>query len=108
MYAYACTHQPGIVSMISRTEALILSLLIERRTDGAFGSELMHLSGGRLKRGSVYTTLTRMEAAGLVKANEVLASDELALPRTVYRITGKGIAARSAFGAWTGLVPHGV
>ena len=92
--------------MISPTEALILSLLLNR-SDGAFASELMHLSEGKLKRGSVYTILGRMELAGLVSSKEEPATEAYAMPRTIYRITGNGISARNEFGNWTGLIPAG-
>jgi DNA-binding PadR family transcriptional regulator len=93
--------------MISPTEALILSLLITR-SKGAFASELLHMSEGRLKRGSVYTTLSRMEQAGLVSSTEEAPTEHYALPRTTYRIVGAGIRAREEFARWTGLIPMGV
>ena len=92
--------------MISATEALILSLLIGK-THGAFGSELLHASEGKLKRGSIYTTLGRMEQAGLVKSKECAPTEAYALPRTSYKITGDGAKARREFGTWTGLIPQG-
>ena len=89
--------------MISTTEALILSLLLTRRT-GAYGSELVHASDCKLKRGSIYTLLGRLEQAGLVSSKEEAATEEYALPRTCYRITGEGVRARREFGEWTGLL----
>ncbi len=93
--------------MITPTEAMILSLLRER-SDGAYGSQLVYDSDGKLKRGSVYTLLGRLEQAGFVKSKEEPAQDEYALPRTRYKITGAGVKARNEFGVWTGLVPRGV
>jgi DNA-binding PadR family transcriptional regulator len=92
--------------MITPTEALILSLLRDRPA-GAYGSQLMHDSEGKLKRGSVYTLLVRLEQAGFVKSTEEPAQDDYALPRTRYRITASGVRARDEFGQWTGLVPKG-
>ncbi len=92
--------------MISPTEALILSLLRERN-DGAYGSQLVHDSDSKLKRGSVYTLLNRLEQSGFVKSIDEPAQDDYALPRTRYKITGAGVKARAEFGAWTGLVPRG-
>jgi DNA-binding PadR family transcriptional regulator len=92
--------------MITATEALILSLLRDR-SEGAYGSQLVYDSDGKLKRGSVYTLLNRLEQAGFVKSKEEPAQDDYALPRTRYKITGAGIRARAEFGAWTGLVPKG-
>lgn len=92
--------------MISPTEALVLSLLVARPR-GAFASELLQQSDGRLKRGSVYTLLTRLEASGLVTATEQPPQDTYALPRTSYRITGAGVKARNEFGEFTGLLNLG-
>jgi DNA-binding PadR family transcriptional regulator len=75
--------------MISTHEALILSLL-SGKTKGTYGSELIHESGGKLKRGSVYALLYRLEEAGLVKATEEPPTSEYSLARTRYRITGAG------------------
>lgn len=87
--------------MISPTEAMILGLLTQK-TDGAYASELVHMSGGKLKRGSVYSLLGRLEKAGLVKSEEQQASEAYALPRTVYWITGEGVRARSEFASFVG------
>lgn len=89
--------------MITTTEAMILSLLRERR-DGAYGSQLVHDSDGKLKRGSVYTLLNRLEQSGFVKSIEDAAQDDYALPRTRYKITGAGVRARNEFGVWTGML----
>ena len=52
---------------MSATEALLLDLL----GDGErFGLELVATSGGRVKRGSVYVTLTRMETKGFVESRQ--------------------------------------
>lgn len=88
--------------MISPTEALILGLL-SQKARGAYGSELVHLSEGKLKRGSVYSLLGRLEKGGLVKAIEEPPSDAFALPRTLYRITGAGVNARVEFAEFVGL-----
>lgn len=88
--------------MISPMEALILGLLVQKAR-GAFGSELVHMSDGKLKRGSVYSLLSRLEKAGLVKAIEEPPTDVLALPRTLYKITGDGARARAEFAAFVGL-----
>lgn len=90
--------------MITPTEARILSLLAGRQP-GCFASELIHMSSGALKRGSVYTLLNRLEAAGFVCATEEDGTDRYALPRTRYKITAAGIRARIDFGQFTGLIP---
>lgn len=92
------------MAMISPTEALILGLLMQKAR-GAYGSELVHMSEGRLKRGSVYSLLGRLEKAGLVKSIEEAATDAYALPRTVYRVTGDGVKARAEFDDFVGYSP---
>lgn len=89
--------------MISDTQAKILSLLVTRAAQGAYGSELVHLSGGTLKRGTVYTLLGRLEDAGLVTLEEEEPTETLALPRTRYRITGAGYRALEEFARWLAL-----
>ena len=81
---------------IARTvETLVLELLepgVER-----FGLELVELSGGALKRGTVYVTLGRMEDKGLVESRAEAAPRDGdrpgGMPRRLYRITGVGHAA---------------
>ena len=89
--------------MITSTEALILGLLADKAR-GAFGSELIHMSGGKLKRGSVYALLGRLEKSGLVESAQEIATEEYALPRTRYRITPVGLMARAEFANWVGMV----
>jgi PadR family transcriptional regulator PadR len=50
--------------VVSTLEGLILDLLAVRGS--AYGLELVARSRGRLKRGSIYVTLGRMEQKGLV------------------------------------------
>jgi DNA-binding PadR family transcriptional regulator len=90
------------VIVISTTEALILGLLAQKAR-GAYGSELVHTSEGKLKRGSVYSLLGRLEKAGLVRSVEEPATEAYALPRTLYRITGNGVKARAEFADFVGL-----
>lgn len=56
--------------VLSNKEALILHLLIEAGQRGMYGLELVETSNGDLKRGTVYVTLSRMEAKGLVTSAE--------------------------------------
>lgn len=77
--------------------------LLTVKTRGAFGSELVHMSDGKLKRGSVYSLLGRLEKAGLVRAIEEPPTDALALPRTLYRITSDGVKARAEFAEYVRL-----
>ena len=80
---------------MSATEALLLDLL----GDGErFGLELVATSGGRVKRGSVYVTLTRMEAKGFVQSRqEERAPGAIGLPRRLYTATAYGATVRQAY-----------
>ncbi|HMS26322.1 MAG TPA: helix-turn-helix transcriptional regulator [Burkholderiaceae bacterium] len=79
--------------MITTTEALILGLLAQTPL-GAFPSELINRSNGKLKRGSAYALLARMEDAKLVSSESVQPTELLALARTKYKITAAGQNAR--------------
>jgi DNA-binding PadR family transcriptional regulator len=59
--------QPIRMPSISRTEALIIELL---EAGGRFGLELIDASDGRLKRGTIYVTLSRMESKGFVVSRQ--------------------------------------
>jgi DNA-binding PadR family transcriptional regulator len=63
-----------------------------------FGLELVEASEGRLKRGSVYVTLARMEAKGFVESRqEARAPGAIGLPRRMYRATAYGLKVRDAY-----------
>jgi PadR family transcriptional regulator, regulatory protein PadR len=80
---------------ISPTESLILDLL---EPDERFGLELVDASSGRLKRGSIYVTLGRMEAKGFVESRqEERAAGAIGLPRRLYRATAYGLKVRDAY-----------
>ena len=81
------THD-GVVSL-ARKERLILELL---GTEGPmYGLQLVEQSNGALKRGTVYVTLGRMEAKGLVESQqEPLPPGGIGLPRRIYRPTALG------------------
>ena len=80
---------------MSATESLVLELL---RGRDRFGLELVEASEGRLKRGSVYVTLSRMEAKGFVESwQEDRAPGAIGLPRRLYRATGYGLKVHDAY-----------
>ena len=80
---------------VSATESLILDLL---ENSERFGLELVDASKGRLKRGSVYVTLSRMEAKGFVQSRqEERAPGAIGLPRRMYRATAYGLKVRDAY-----------
>ena len=63
-----------------------------------YGLELVDASRGRLKRGSVYVTLGRMEAKGFVSSRqEDRAPGAIGLPRRLYRPTAYGLKVRDAY-----------
>jgi len=80
---------------VSATEAVVLNLL---ESGERFGLELVNASAGRLKRGSVYVTLSRMEAKGFVESwQEERAPKAIGLPRRLYRATAYGLQVRDAY-----------
>ena len=80
-------------------ERLILELLDS--AGPTYGLDLVVQSAGRLKRGTVYVTLGRMEQKGLVASEqEPPRPGAIGLPRRIYRITGLG---ERVLRAWTTL-----
>ena len=80
---------------ISSTESLVLDLL---ESSERYGLALVDASGGRLKRGSIYVTLGRMEAKGFVASRqEDRPSGAIGLPRRLYRPTAYGLKVRDAY-----------
>jgi DNA-binding PadR family transcriptional regulator len=80
-------------------ERLILELLMSRGP--TYGLDLVGQSGGALKRGTVYVTLSRLEAKGLLASEqEAPRLGAIGLPRRIYRITGLG---ERVLQAWTTL-----
>jgi DNA-binding PadR family transcriptional regulator len=86
----------GMVTL-PRKERLILELLT---ADGPmYGLQLVEQSDGALKRGTVYVTLGRMEAKGLVESQqEPIPPGGIGLPRRIYRPTALG---ERMLRAWT-------
>jgi len=89
------THPP--IPSLPPKERLILDLLA---SDGPlFGLQLVALSQGALKRGTVYVTLGRMEAKGFVRSEqESMPSGAIGLPRRLYYPTPLGLRVLRA---WT-------
>ena len=83
-------------------EDLILDLLI--RDGQAYGLELVAASGGRLKRGSIYVTLGRMEQKGLVTSTLDERPGE-GPPRRIYAATAAGRRALLAAAILRGDLP---
>jgi DNA-binding PadR family transcriptional regulator len=82
---------------LSGKESLILTLLIAH--DELYGLQLVAESKRRLKRGTVYVTLQRMEEKGYVASRLVDAPPEAGgLPRRLYQPTSLG---RRVLAVWT-------
>jgi DNA-binding PadR family transcriptional regulator len=79
-------------------------LILEALSSGGpqFGLQLVDESRGRLKRGTVYVTLGRMERKGFITSEqEVPQPGAIGLPRRLYRTTPLGERALSAWAAFT-------
>ena len=74
---------------LSPKERVILDLLVS--AGPLYGLRLVELSGGKLKRGTVYVTLGRMDQKGYVQSEQEPPVDgAIGLPRRIYRPTGLG------------------
>jgi DNA-binding PadR family transcriptional regulator len=83
-------------------EALILELLVEEPE--LYGLQLVAASKGKLKRGTVYVTLGRMEEKGFITSRfEKAPADEGGLPRRRYKASAYG---RRALDAYAHVVRH--
>jgi DNA-binding PadR family transcriptional regulator len=81
---------------LSTIETLILDLLAEARE--MYGLELVEASKKRIKRGTVYVTLARMEQKGYVSSQpEARGPGAIGLPRRMYRVTPLGARVREAW-----------
>jgi len=81
---------------LSATEAAILDLLIAQSRE-LYGLQLVKLSDGALKRGTIYVTLGRMEEKGFVESREEdETADHIGLRRRLYKPTGLGVRANRA------------
>ena len=77
-------------------------MIVELRTahDELFGLQMVELSNGRLKRGTVYVTLGRMQDKGFLESRqEALPAGAIGLPRRLYRPTGFAMRALAAWKA---------
>jgi PadR family transcriptional regulator, regulatory protein PadR len=82
----------------SLKEALVLELLLASPKQKMYGLELVNKSDRKLKRGTVYVTLNRMEEKGYIESHEESEQAKTpGLPRRLYRLTGYGLRV---FAAW--------
>jgi len=83
---------------LSSLEFLILKMLVNGNSGEMFGLEMVVQSGGRLKRGTIYVTLGRMEDKGLILSRkEKRREGARGLPRRLYKPSAKG---RRVLAAW--------
>ena len=81
---------------LSPKESLILDLLSGGKP--MYGLELVNSSRRKLKRGTVYVTLGRMEDKGYVESEvEPRRPGAVGLPRRLYRPTALGLRVRDAW-----------
>jgi len=81
---------------LPRKERLILELLVAEGP--LYGLQLVKLSQGALKRGTVYATLARMESKGYVESEqESLLPGAIGLPRRIFRPTALGTRVLNAW-----------
>jgi DNA-binding PadR family transcriptional regulator len=86
----------------SGTERRIVELLAAN--EEMFGLQMVEMSGGKLKRGTVYVTLGRMQEKGyLASRQEPLPEGAIGLPRRLYRPTG---LAMRILAAWKAAEAH--
>jgi PadR family transcriptional regulator PadR len=84
------------VLTLSPKESLILELLI--RDHELYGLQLVAASRRRLKRGTVYVTLGRMEDKGFITSRlEDAPADVGGMPRRLYQATALGRRMLAAF-----------
>jgi DNA-binding PadR family transcriptional regulator len=96
------TAHRSTVPRLSVKEAFILDTLA--RQGESYGLQLVTTSKGRLKRGTVYVTLGRMEDKGYVVSHTEDAPDGAGgLPRRLYEATPFGLRVLKA---WTTFLHH--
>lgn len=96
-----------VLPTLSATERLIIELLSEHQE--SFGLRMVELSGGRLKRGTVYVTLGRMQEKGYLESRqEPLPEGAIGLPRRLYRPTGLAMRILAAWKAAERIYLRGV
>jgi PadR family transcriptional regulator PadR len=86
--------------VLPKKELLILELLVSGGP--MYGLQLVDRSDGALKRGTVYVTLGRMEAKGLIESEQQAAAPgAIGLPRRIYRPTALGERMMRAWATFT-------
>lgn len=92
------TRSDNRIPALSPKEAIVLDLLLRNPSAEMYGLELVNNSGNRLKRGTVYVTLSRMQDKGYIQSRQEEPEPQSSgLPRRLYRATGYG---QRAFEVW--------
>lgn len=91
---------------LSAKEHLILDLLISRGE--MYGLEFVKLSGGELKRGTVYVTLGRMADKGYVESRQEREPGASGMPKRLFQATGHGARVFQALELARGLLAEAV
>lgn len=88
---------PENLPPLPATERFTLELLVESGHE-MYGLEMIEASGGKLKRGTIYVTLQRMAAKGLVESrDEPRLMPEVGIARRLYKVTGLGARLLEAY-----------
>ena len=88
------SHASDTPARLSGKEAVVLELLHDGEQ---YGLEIVRLSEGRLKRGTVYTTLNRMQQKGYVQSrSEEKPAHVPGIPRRLFRTTPYGLRVLDA------------
>jgi len=85
----------------AQTELLIMGMLRDEPA-GMYGLELVKASDGKLKRGTIYVTLGRMEEKGYVRSRAKADAEHPGIPRPIYKLTGVGarVLEGAEFAGW--------
>ena len=78
----------------SGKELAVLELLVAKRE--MYGLEMVKASP-KLRRGTVYVLLNRMEDKGYIKSRAIKEEGASGMPKRLYRVTGLG---QKAYAAW--------
>jgi DNA-binding PadR family transcriptional regulator len=80
----------------NNSEQIAMGVLLQAASKRLYGLEIVDKSDNALKRGTVYITLSRLEERGFVESENEPAPKG-SIPRRMYRVTGSG---QRAFSAW--------
>jgi DNA-binding PadR family transcriptional regulator len=75
---------------LARKEFVVMSLLVASPKE-MYGLEMVERSDGKLRRGTVYVTLNRLEEKGYITSKKEPERAGIAQPRRLYKTTGLGV-----------------